>query len=103
MRTNGWLFVVVVSLFFGGVVVAQQSTGAAKPTPGATSISKSKPVAKSPFRIVATVKDLMDAMIDPAGDAIFDAVSTTVTPTSTEEKAPKNEDEWTTVRNNALI
>jgi hypothetical protein len=42
-------------------------------------------------------------MIDPAGDAIFDAVSTTYTPGSAAEKAPKNAEEWTTVRHNALM
>jgi len=111
MRKTSWLFVIAVSLLLGSATIAQQ--GAPKSAPekapekASDKASATKPPAKaapaSPYRVVATVKDLMDAMIDPAGDFIFDAVATTVTPSGTEEKAPKNDAEWAVVRNNALI
>src|SRR6185436_17755548 len=97
MRTSSWLLVIAISLFLGSAVIAQQK-GATAPAP-----SSPKRVATGPYKPFATIKDLMDAMIDPAGDMIFDAVSTVVTPAGTEEKAPKNDDEWTVVRNNAMI
>jgi hypothetical protein len=45
------------------------------------------------FKPVATVRDLHDAMITPASDAIFEAGNT----------PPGNDREWTALRNNALI
>jgi len=55
-----------------------------------------------PFKPVASVKQLMQATIDPAADVLFEAVGTIITASGVEEIAPKNDEEWTTVRNNAL-
>jgi hypothetical protein len=108
MRTSSWLLVITVSLFLGSALIAQQGTKTAPPQSTAGKRAAPQPAGgKSsgggPYRPVATIKDLMDGMIDPAGDMIFDAVSTVVTPTGTVEKSPKTDDEWKAVRNNALI
>jgi hypothetical protein len=52
---------------------------------------------------VATVQEIMDAIIAPASKSVFDAVSTEVTTSGAVEKVPKNDEEWATVRNNALV
>jgi hypothetical protein len=57
---------------------------------------------KSDFRPVASVKQLMEATVAPSADAIFDAVGTVVSSSGVEEIAPKNDKEWTAVRNSAL-
>src|SRR5439155_11312551 len=53
-------------------------------------------------RPVATVQDLMLAMVDPSSDVVFEAVSTTISIRGQETKTPKNDHEWAVVRNNAL-
>jgi hypothetical protein len=106
MRKTSWLFVITVSMFFGSAAIAQKAPAkAAKTSKTSDAAAKlpGKPSAAGPYRVVATIKDLMDAMIDPAGDFIFDAVATIVTPGGTEEKAPKNDEEWAVVRNNAMV
>ena len=54
------------------------------------------------FKPVANVQQLMQATIDPAADVLFEAVGTIISTSGVQEIAPKNEEEWTTVRNNAL-
>ncbi len=56
-----------------------------------------------PFRPVATIKDIMDALIDPQSDVIFDAVATILTKSGTEERAPRTDAEWEAVRRGALL
>ena len=55
-----------------------------------------------PFKPVADVKQLMQAVIDPAADAIWDATGWIVTPQGEEERKPKNDAEWVAVRNHAI-
>src|SRR5437667_10752275 len=50
------------------------------------------------YEITATVKDLMDSMVDPQADVVWDAVSTIVTPAGTQEKMPRTDEEWKQVR-----
>ena len=54
------------------------------------------------FKPVASVKQLMQAMIQPSAEVLFEAVGTVVSSSGVEEIAPKNDEEWATVRNNAL-
>ena len=54
------------------------------------------------FKPVASVKQLMEATIDPAADVLWESVGTVVTLKGVEEIAPKNDEEWATVRNSAL-
>jgi hypothetical protein len=58
---------------------------------------------KPPFRPVADVRLLMDSMIDPAADVGWNAVATIITSAGIEERAPKDDSEWTVVRNSAVI
>jgi hypothetical protein len=54
------------------------------------------------FKPVASVKQLMEATISPCAESIFEAVGTIVSAAGVEEIAPKNEQEWAAVRNQAL-
>ncbi len=56
----------------------------------------------APFRTVASTKQLMLAVVDPAADEVWEAVGTVMTPSGTSEIAPQNDEEWATVQNGAL-
>src|SRR6266850_8425497 len=55
------------------------------------------------YRINATIKDIMDSMVDPGADFIWESVATTVSERGVEEKAPKTADEWKDVRRHAIM
>ena len=62
-----------------------------------------RPAAASPdYAATATIKDLMDAIVDPSADDVWNAVKTTVGPGGVDETAPVTEEEWTSVRRGAL-
>ncbi|MGH9657003.1 MAG: hypothetical protein ACRD96_00575 [Bryobacteraceae bacterium] len=54
------------------------------------------------FKPVATVKQLMQATIDPAADVLFEAVGTVISVEGVEEIAPGNDEEWAEVQHAAL-
>jgi hypothetical protein len=54
------------------------------------------------YRASATVKDIMDSMIDPSADALWDSVATIVSAAGTEERAPHTDEEWKIVRQHAI-
>ena len=55
------------------------------------------------FQPVANVKQLMVASVGPCAETVFDSVGTIVSAKGVEEIAPKNDEEWATVRNCALM
>ena len=54
-----------------------------------------------PFKPVVTVKQLMEWILDPAADVIWDSVKSIITENSTKEIEPRTDDEWATVRTGA--
>ncbi|SRR6266540_2066170 len=58
--------------------------------------------APPPFKPVADNKLLMQSVIDPNADFIWDAVKTIITSKSTEQIRPKTDAEWVAVRNAAV-
>ena len=55
-----------------------------------------------PFKPVSDNKLLMQAVVDPNADIIWEAVKTIDSPAGTEEIRPKNNEEWAAVRNAAV-
>jgi len=51
---------------------------------------------------VASVKQIMQGIVTPSSNAIYNAVSTTVTQKGTEEVFPKNDREWSVVGSHAV-
>src|SRR4051812_37573771 len=82
MRRCLWLLVVGASLLFSAACQTRQ------PEPE--------------YRPFATIKDLMDSLVDPSGDFLFDSVATIVSAAGTEERAPRTDEEWTNVRRAAI-
>jgi hypothetical protein len=55
------------------------------------------------FRPTATIKDIMDSLVDPGSDVLWDSVETVVSAKGTEEKMPRTDEEWKNVRNHAVM
>ena len=64
------------------------------------SCAKQKVVAE--YRPTTTIKDLMDGIVDPSADTIWNSVATIMTTKGTEEKSPHTDEEWATVRRSAM-
>ena len=56
----------------------------------------------TPFLPVTDVRLMMEAILDPHADAIWDSVWVDITVDGTEEVQPTTTEEWTAVRNSAL-
>jgi hypothetical protein len=87
-----WLFIVSVALFVSGIGFVIVGARAARQ--GQT---VEAPIATP----VASVKQIMKGIVAPAATTVFNSVSTTVSSTGTEEKAPQTDEEWEEVGNAA--
>jgi hypothetical protein len=56
-----------------------------------------------PFKPVADVKQLMQAVVDPSADIVWQSVATIFTPDHVEERRPHTKEEWEHVRSHAMI
>jgi hypothetical protein len=51
----------------------------------------------------ATIKDIMDAMVDPSADFLFESVVEIADENGITQKAPQTDEEWKQVRRHALV
>jgi hypothetical protein len=95
MGTVHWLFIVSVALFISGIgfIVAGARTARAATPAAAEAVVELKPV--------ASVKQIMNGITLPSATVVYDAVSTIVSAQGVIEKAPRNDEEWAHVGNNA--
>ena len=84
MRSILWLLPV------GAVLMAACEAPPAPPSP-------------TPFVPVADVQQLMEMVIDPAADVVWESVGTIITAERTEEIFPRSDEDWAVVRNNAMV
>jgi len=68
----------------------------------ACSRSEPKPAAPELLR-TATIKDIMDSMVDPSGDFIFESIQDISDDHGIRQKAPKTPKEWEDVRRHLFI
>ena len=64
--------------------------------------AKKKPQPEAEYRPTTTIKDMMDGLVDPAADTIWNSVATVITKKGKEEKVPHTDEEWATVRHGAI-
>jgi cytochrome c556 len=57
---------------------------------------------KTAFQPSASIQEIMNSIIDPNADAVWNAVATVSTIEGTEERSPKNDEEWLKVRQHAI-
>jgi hypothetical protein len=88
MRRFSWLLLVGLSVFI--VVACNRSQPPPPPSPS------------SSFRLTATIKDIMDSMVDPSADMLWESVATIVSAKGTEERRPKTDEDWANVRRAAI-
>lgn len=56
----------------------------------------------SPFRLTASIRELMDSEIDPAADFLWASVMSISTRDGLEERRPRSDEEWLEVRRHAI-
>jgi hypothetical protein len=88
------LFVAVL----GASACQKTAETAAITAPVSTPAAPSAP----PFQLKASIQELMDAVIDPAADALWDSVSITETVKGTVFRQPKTDEEWQEARRHAI-
>lgn len=55
------------------------------------------------YRPTATIKEIMDSLVDPGADYVWNSVETTFTEKGADEKAPRTDEEWQEVRRHAMM
>jgi len=61
------------------------------------------PEAEPAYRSVASVKEVMLSILDPAADAIWDSAGFIITEEGETDLSPTSEEGWTAVRSNAVV
>ena len=64
--------------------------------------NRTPPPPSSSFRPTSTIKDIMDALVDPSADVLWESVATIVSAAGTEERQPKTPEQWADVRRRAI-
>ena len=89
MRLINWMYVVSAALFICGIgfiIAGARTTQAATPAEAPPAITP-----------VATVKQIMDSIVQPGATVVFDSVGTIVDATGIHENQPRTDAEWATV------
>jgi hypothetical protein len=76
------LLVVVVALFMAAACRAREPEPTMRPT--------------------ATIKDIMDAVVDPSADGLWESVATIISASGIEERQPRTDEDWKAVRAHAI-
>jgi len=61
-----------------------------------------QPAAESDIRPTGTIKDIMDAVIDPSADVLWESVSTTINKDGQTDRMPRTAEDWQSVRRSAV-
>jgi hypothetical protein len=75
-----------------GLILVVSVTGCTKPQEPSTDLRKP-----------ATIKDIMDSMVDPSGDFLFESVVEIADESGITHKQPHTAEEWEEVRNHAMV
>src|SRR4029077_4768095 len=65
--------------------------------------SKAPPPQAPDLLMVATIKDIMDSMVEPSGDFVFESVQEIADEHGISEKAPQTNAEWESVRRHLFV
>jgi len=101
MGAFGFTWVVAAS-FLALTACSQSSSPPAAAARAVSDAAKSANSAESPFEITATIRELMDSLVDPAADGLWDSVAVTSTRAGVEEKRPRTDEDWAAVRRHAV-
>ena len=90
MRTVYWLIILALAVVVTGVAAARRG-------------GREAAAAAAAMNRVGTVKEIMEGIVDPNADVLWESVATNITAAGVEEKAPKTDAEWATVQHSALM
>jgi len=96
MKTVNWLFAISVALFIGGIafiIAGERTARAATPTAATATAIDTAPV--------ASTKQVMVGITNPAAYVIYEAVGTKTTSKGIEEIAPQTDEDWQKVESAA--
>jgi hypothetical protein len=79
------------------LVAASLLAGCAAPAP------EQPPPADSPYRPVASIREVMNSVIDPSIDVVWNSVATVIDDGRMTDRAPATDEDWAEVRRHALI
>ena len=79
------------------LVAASLSSGCAAPAP------EQPPPADTPYRPVASIREVMNSVIDPSIDTVWNSVKTVIDDGRMTDEAPVTDEQWAEVRRHALI
>jgi hypothetical protein len=91
MRKLQWVVVLTVSVL-GSVALVHTAA------PAAAAAQAGGPT----FTPVASILELMQELVDPVGDEIFESVSVVITADGSKETKPRTDKEWFALRNKAI-
>jgi hypothetical protein len=97
-RSAPWLFLVSAALFVCGIGFIIAGERARRQVGG-----EAEPPARPAPVPVASVKQLMDAMVVPNAAKVYDAVGFVSDASGTKETAPTTDAEWQAIANSAVI
>ena len=93
----------VILAVLAGLGACQKSDVTAAPAPASPApATAAAPAPAPPFQIMASIQELMDAVIDPSADALWDSVSIVETAKGTVFHQPHSDEEWQNVRRHAI-
>ena len=106
MKSPSVLVYSILVAFVGLNGCQKSDVTAAGPAPGTApapvAAPAQSPSAPPPFQITASIQELMDAVIDPSADALWDSVSITTTAKGAVFHQPQSDEEWQEARRHAI-
>ena len=96
MRSLLWVVLVVFVGVVGYALVVQRNNV----SPPAVSAPADDPSARP--ALIGSIEEIMEGIVEPAADVVFESVSTTISKAGVVQKRPQNDEEWARVEHNAL-
>jgi cytochrome c556 len=90
MRTAFWLLILVLAVLVTGAIATWR-------------VTKRAAAAEAVMTRVGTVKEIMEGIVDPNADVVWESVATNITAAGVEDKAPRTDEEWAVVQHSALM
>jgi len=67
-----------------------------------TGTKPAEPAAGPDIRPIGTIKEIMDSVVDPSADVLWESVSTTINREGQTDHMPRTDEDWKTVRRSAV-
>jgi hypothetical protein len=90
MRTGAWLLILILAVLVTGMVATWRGTRQAA-------------ASDAVLTRVGTVKEIMEGIVDPNADVLWESVATNISAAGVQEKAPQTDEEWAAVQHSALM